>query len=288
MLGVEVLRELLNKNTSLYATIRNISDKNKIKNYLNSDISKIKFYKFKIKKNYEKNLEKIVRNKHIVINCIGVIKPYINENNEKSVSNALNINSIFPHVLKSKLSKNSKVYQIATDCVFNGDKGWYNENVSHNANDIYGKTKSLGEVKSDNFYNIRCSIIGKEIKNFNSLLCWFLNQKKNSTIFGFKNHLWNGITTSYFAKVISVIIHKNIKIPNLIHIIPDDTVNKYELLKLFQSRFKRNDIKIKKISAKTVVNRTLSTNYKNINKIIHKKIGLKGPIKIKKMVNMII
>ncbi|MEC7900574.1 MAG: proline dehydrogenase family protein, partial [Acidobacteriota bacterium] len=44
-------------------------------------------------------------------------------------------------------------------------KGAYKENDSHDAIDVYGKTKSLGEIKSENFFNIRCSIIGKEIKN---------------------------------------------------------------------------------------------------------------------------
>ena len=34
---------------------------------------------------------------------------------------------------------------ISTDCVFNGEKGNYNENSIKNATDIYGKTKSLGE-----------------------------------------------------------------------------------------------------------------------------------------------
>ena len=57
--------------------------------------------------------------------------------------------------------------------------------------------------------------IGKELKNYKSLLCWFLMQKKNSKISGFKNHLWNGITTRHFAKIISILIEKNIKIPNV-------------------------------------------------------------------------
>ena len=58
MLGIEVIRELLNQNIDLYATIRNSSDKIKIKKYLKSDISKIKFYNFNINQNYKKNLKK--------------------------------------------------------------------------------------------------------------------------------------------------------------------------------------------------------------------------------------
>ena len=44
-----------------------------------------------------------------------------------------------------------KVIQIATDCVFDGLKGNYTEDDKHNAIDVYGKTKSLGEVSADNF-----------------------------------------------------------------------------------------------------------------------------------------
>ncbi len=185
MLGIEVIRELLNKNIDLYTTIRNSSDIKKIKKYLKSDISKIKFYNFKIERSYKAKLKKIVQKKDYVVNCIGVIKPYIVENNSESLKNALNVNSIFPYVLNSYVKKSVMIFQIATDCVYDGTEGKYNENDSHNAKDIYGKSKSLGEVKSENFFNIRCSIIGKEIKNFKSLLCWFINQKKKFTYIWF-------------------------------------------------------------------------------------------------------
>ena len=57
MLGLEVIRELLSKNLDLYASIRNSKDVLKIKKYLNTDISKIKFVNFKIDGNYKKNLK---------------------------------------------------------------------------------------------------------------------------------------------------------------------------------------------------------------------------------------
>ena len=53
-------------------------------------------------------------------------------------------------------------------------------------------------------------------------------------LFGFKNHLWNGITTRHFGKIVSILITKNIKIPNMLHIVPSNTVNKFQLLKLFR------------------------------------------------------
>tara|TARA_B110000238_G_C16120083_1_gene436704 strand:+ start:803 stop:1714 length:912 start_codon:yes stop_codon:yes gene_type:complete len=289
MLGIEVLRELINiKNIILHVTIRNLKDKRLIQKYLDCNISNIKFYKFKIEGSYKGNLKKITKGKQYIVNCIGIIKPYINEENHLSIENALLVNSIFPHVLKNSVTAKVKIFQIATDCVYDGAKGKYNENESHNATDVYGKSKSLGEVSAKNFFNLRCSIIGKEIKSYKSLLCWFLNQKKDAKIFGFKNHLWNGITTKHFAKIVTVLILKDVKIPNLLHLVPGDIVNKYELLKIFQNKFQRHDLEIFKTNAKVIVNRTLTTNHKDINKKINKILGLKNLIAIKKIVNEII
>ncbi len=288
MLGIEVIRELLHKNIDLYATIRKSSDKKKIKNYLKSDISKINFYNLDIKDAYKPKLKKIVNKKNFVVNCIGIIKPYIFENDIKSIKKALYVNSIFPHVLKTCVKDNVKIFQIATDCVYDGKKGHYNEHDSHNARDIYGKSKSLGEVQSENFFNIRCSIIGKEIKGFKSLLSWFLKQKKNSKIYGFKNHLWNGITTRHFGKVISILILNEIRIPNNFHLIPSNIVNKFQMLKIFQKKFNRPDLTIKEINANNIVNRTIKSNYMNINKTINRSLGLSKAATIKQMINEII
>ena len=236
----------------------------------------------------KKKLKKIVSKKNFIVNCIGIIKPYIVESDAKSLSNALRVNSVFPHVLNSCVKKDVKIFQIATDCVYDGVKGKYIEEDPHNAKDVYGKSKSLGEVKSENFFNIRCSIIGKEIKSFKSLLCWFMSQKKNSRIFGFKNHLWNGITTRHFGKIVSILITKNIKIPNMLHIVPANIVDKFTLLKLFQKKFNRDDIKINKTNASIIIDRTLKSNHIDINKKINKSIVFKKFPTIKEMITDII
>ncbi len=288
MLGIEVIRELLSKDLDLYASIRNSRDKVKIKKYLNKDVSKIKFINFKIGGNYKNKLKNLVYKKDYIVNCIGVIKPYIDENKIDSIKNAIKINSLFPHELNNCIMGNAKIFQIATDCVYDGVNGNYSENNAHNARDIYGKSKSLGEVKSKNFYNIRCSIIGREIKSFKSLLCWFLNQNKNSHLFGFKNHLWNGITTKHFGKIVSIIITKNLDIPNTLHIVPSNIINKFQLLKIFQRKFKRFDLKITEKNAKILVNRNLKTNFKSINKKIHNLLGYKKSPTINQMIEEII
>jgi len=262
MLGFQVLNKLQElNNTKIYVTYRNKKDVN----FINK--KKIQLIKFNAKN--PKNLGKY--NFDFVINCIGIIKPYIIENDSDSVLQAININSIFPWKLANIFkNKKTKIYQIATDCVFSGIRGDYVESDIHDCNDVYGKTKSLGEIRSFNFYNIRCSIIGPEIKNKLSLLEWFKKNPLNQKLNGFKNHSWNGITTKAFGEVIKTIIKKNITIPNNLHLLPKDKVSKYKLLKIFQLKFKRKDLIINCISANQSINRTLKTNHEKINQKIWK------------------
>jgi dTDP-4-dehydrorhamnose reductase len=259
MLGCQVVKKLKNiKKVKLYVTYR----KKKIINYKN-----IKFIKFDATN--PESLNKYSSSFDYVINCIGIIKPYIDEKNQDSIHNAIIVNSILPFCLSKIFNrKKTKIYQIATDCVFSGNFGNYIETDKHDCIDVYGKTKSLGEIKAENFYNIRCSIIGLELKNKLSLLEWFINNPFKEKINGFSNHDWNGLTTKAFGEVIKTIIQKKIKIPNNFHLVPKNIVSKFELLKILQKKYNRNDIVITKTNSNQSINRTISTIYKNINKKI--------------------
>jgi dTDP-4-dehydrorhamnose reductase len=213
-----------------------------------------------------------------IINCIGIIKQKLTDPEE-----AILINSILPYKLAQE-APNAKIIQIATDCVYSGEKGCYTEEDVHDAHDIYGKTKSLGEVKAKNFYNIRTSIIGPEPKGNVSLFGWFMSQKKKAFVDGYTNHLWNGITTLHFAVLCYAIIKKKRKLPNLIHFTPADIVSKYELLKILAEKFNRKDITIGCFRANTKVNRSLSTIHKRICLNLWRDMGYKHPPTIERMV----
>jgi dTDP-4-dehydrorhamnose reductase len=291
MLGSEVLKVFAKeKKFIVSATYKNKKSLNILKKNFNLFLkNKIKFIKFDVTNYKNKSLKECLGNNQHIINCIGVIKPYIDEKNKKS-RNALLVNSIFPHNLNeiNKSHENAKIYQIATDCVFSGREGSYLENSEHDALDIYGKTKSLGEVNDKNFFNIRCSIIGNEIGNYKSLVEWFKMQKINTKINGFSNHLWNGITTYVFAEIIKTIILKKIYIPNLIHIVPKNKISKFELLKLFKKIFNRKDITIKKILSNKKTDRTIGTIHYSSNKLIWKKSIFKKCLNMKDIVDTLI
>lgn len=212
------------------------------------------------------NLDKLMH-ADWVINCIGKIKPHCD-----NVPSAIRVNALFPH----KLPPNT--IQIATDCVYSGRKGSYVETDEHDATDVYGKTKSLGEAP--HIKNLRCSIIGPEVKNHISLLDWFLKQDKAN---GFTNHLWNGITTYHFSKICQGIIDNKIELPNLQHIVPADVVTKAELLRIMANAYER-DIPVTDVEADVAVDRTLSTNNPELNARIWKAAGYDTPPTIKQMV----
>jgi dTDP-4-dehydrorhamnose reductase len=201
-----------------------------------------------------------------IINCIGVIKQKIDENSRSSVDNTLKLNQFFPkEIAKSVAGSKIKVIQIATDCVFGGTQGGYSEISPHDAIDLYGNSKSQGEVLSPEFMNLRVSIIGKEIESNYSLVSWFLSQEIGAEVDGYTNHFWNGVTTQAFARIASGIILKREFSPGTFNVIPMDQVSKYELLQLLGKHFGRTDISIRPFEAPTFVDRTLSTIYPSFN-----------------------
>ena len=271
MLGSMVLDVLSNeKNFVVTATLR----EENLLNEFSKKYEKVIFKKLDVEKSGINEIKEIIAENEWVINAIGVIKPYIHDNNSTEVERAIKINSLFPHLLSEVIVEtNKKVIQIATDCVYSGQKGGYVETDLHDALDAYGKTKSLGEVIYPNFYNLRCSIIGPELKGHLSLMDWFLGQPKDSSVNGYLNHKWNGITTFHFVKLCIGIINSEIKINHLQHIIPNGEISKADLLKVFANAYNRKDIIVNQINAEKVVDRTLLTNNERLNKKIWRSAG---------------
>jgi dTDP-4-dehydrorhamnose reductase len=219
-------------------------------------------------------IAKAINGAEWVVNAIGVIKPYIHDDNAQEVERATRINALFPHLLSKAAEKTAaKIIQIATDCVYSGEKGAYIETDAHDALDVYGKTKSLGEAYFGNIIHVRCSIIGPEIKAHLSLMDWFLSQPEGAELNGFTNHQWNGVTTLHFARVCQGIIKDGLEVPHVQHIVPGNLISKANLLKTFAKEFKRPDIIINEVEAPKVIDRTLGTSNKALNNKIWRAAG---------------
>ncbi len=265
MLGTMV-SEVLSKSNGIDLAITTRS-KNDIQESLGC-----KSFFFDAKGNYKEQLNAIFSEfiPDYIVNCIGIIKPYCNDNNQGGVYDAIKVNSLFPRELSNYINEKrvaTKIMQIATDCVFDGTTGKYTERAPHNPTDVYGKSKSLGEVISDNFLNIRSSIIGPELNNHLSLLDWFLSQE--TRVFGFTHHLWNGVTTLQFAQLCLDIIsnEKFEELRNLnhtLHYIVNKDVTKYELLNIFNNTFNTDKEIVATSSIGVPIDRTLRSNFLNI------------------------
>jgi dTDP-4-dehydrorhamnose reductase len=209
------------------------------------------------------DLEKFIRDcsdLDFIINCIGAIPQKNVDDSLIDLKKMIQLNAVLPNILKFCAEKyNINVIQIATDCVFDGKSGPYNENSEHLASDIYGVSKSLGEVTSKKFMILRCSIIGKDDPSNASLYNWLTNQPKNTTINGYVNHFWNGITTQAFSQIVLGIILSDFFIPGKFNLIPKNSISKFELLSLIRKVENREDLTIREFESINQTDRRLST-----------------------------
>jgi dTDP-4-dehydrorhamnose reductase len=238
------------KNFSIFATIRSANTFDMPNNTLNN--YKI-FTGIDVEKSndLESVFSKVIPN--IVINCVGIIKQSEEiANNFKVIS----INSLFPHYLLNLSSRYSaRLIHFSTDCVFSGSKGNYTEDDFPDAQDLYGRSKLLGEVYYGNSITLRTSIIGHELNSSKSLVDWFLSKDKN--IEGYKKAIFSGLTTFEIARVIHDYII-NTDLVGLYHL-SADPISKYELLLLIKDVYGKI-INVIPDDKKVVVNRSLDSS----------------------------
>lgn len=164
----------------------------------------------------------------IIINCVGILI----KGSREHPDNAILINAYFPHLLK-RLSDEvgARLIHISTDCVFSGKKGNYTEDDFRDADDVYGRSKALGEIINDKDLTIRTSIIGPELKiNGEGLFHWFMHQ--HGEVNGFRTAIWGGVTTLELAKAIDFSLDNGIV--GLIHLSNGLGISKFDLLNLFK------------------------------------------------------
>lgn len=183
----------------------------------------------------------------VVVNCIGILI----KSSQTDPSNAIYLNSYFPHQLSKILRKTGgKLIHISTDCVFSGKKGGgYADNDFRDADDIYGRSKALGEVINEKDLTIRTSIIGPELnRNGEGLFHWFMQQSND--IQGYTEAYWGGVTTLQAAKAIKTAIIQELS--GLIHLTNGEKISKYQLLLLLKETYRKDRLSITPYQGKTV------------------------------------
>lgn len=176
-----------------------------------------------------------------VINCIGLLNQYA-ENNK---ADAVMLNSFFPHYLADITSgTDTQVIHMSTDCVFSGRKGQYTEDDLRDGTTFYDRSKALGEIEDGKNITLRNSIVGPDInENGIGLLNWFM--KAQGVVDGYLRAIWTGQTTLQLAKTMEAAAAS--RAHGLYNTVPDSSITKYDLLKLFNHYFRDDIIEIKPV-----------------------------------------
>jgi dTDP-4-dehydrorhamnose reductase len=163
----------------------------------------------------------------VVINCIGITK-HVDSSKDPIASIA--INALLPHRLAQVCNAtNARLIHISTDCIFSGKTGSYVEDSPSDAEDLYGKSKFLGEVSGPRVLTLRTSTIGHELGTSLGLLEWFLSQ--NRTCSGYTRAIFSGLPNTVFAEVVRDHVISKPDLCGLYHL-GAGAIGKYELLRL--------------------------------------------------------
>jgi dTDP-4-dehydrorhamnose reductase len=169
----------------------------------------------------------------VIVNAAGIVKQ---RTEAKEIIPSLEINSLLPHRLAHLcMEAGARLIHLSTDCVFSGRKGRYTEQDPTDAEDLYGRSKLLGEVTELSCLTLRTSMIGKELLHKTGLLEWFLAQR--GTVRGFTHAIFSGFTTLELARTIEKIITGHPHTSGLYHV-SSEPISKYDLLIMVKNKMR--------------------------------------------------
>jgi dTDP-4-dehydrorhamnose reductase len=168
----------------------------------------------------------------VVVNCIGLVKQLAQADDPLS---ALPINALLPHRLARLCGLvGARFVHISTDCVFNGRKGSYLESDPSDAEDLYGRSKYLGEVAYPHSITLRTSIIGHELSSAHGLVGWFLAQE--GTVKGYRKAIFSGLPTVELSRIVRDVVLPQPELSGLYHVAAEP-IAKYDLLQLVRDAY---------------------------------------------------
>lgn len=173
-----------------------------------------------------------------VINCIGLLNQFAEQNTAMAVL----LNGYLPHYL-TEITKDikTKVIHMSTDCVFAGNDGPYYEDTLPNGATFYDRSKAMGEINTAKDLTFRNSIVGPDIKPSGiGLFNWFMKQE--GEVGGYTRAIWTGVTTYTLAKAMEQALKENLT--GLYNLVNNESINKYDLLGLFNTYFRAGEVKI--------------------------------------------
>lgn len=167
-----------------------------------------------------------------LINCVGLIKQRQHATDPLA---AIALNATLPHRLaRACTAVGARLIHVSTDCVFSGRTGAYRESDVADADDLYGRSKRLGEVDYDGHLTLRTSLIGHELTGGISLVDWFLGQRRAVT--GYGGAVFSGLPTVEIARVLRERILPRRELAGLYHL-SAAPIDKDRLLRLVARQY---------------------------------------------------
>lgn len=168
-----------------------------------------------------------------VVNAVGLVKQ---RQAAAEPIPALEVNSLFPHRLaRASQERRARLVHFSTDCVFSGRDGDYTEDSVPDCDDLYGRTKLLGEVDAPGCITLRTSLIGRELGRTSGLVEWFLSQ--TGEVKGFRNAIYTGFTTIEMARIVEMLLTRFPLLSGIWHV-SSAPISKYDLLLLLKKHFR--------------------------------------------------
>ena len=174
----------------------------------------------------------------IVVNCVGVVKQ---RPEAKDPIVTLNVNALLPHRVAALCrTTGARLMHISTDCVFSGKTGGYTESDTPDADDLYGRSKLLGEphVADATALTLRTSIVGRELHTASGVTEWFLGNR-GGRVPGFTSARFSGLTTLALSEVVAGLIGSGRALSGLYHV-STTPISKYDLLQRLNAAYQAN------------------------------------------------
>ena len=173
----------------------------------------------------------------VLINCVGAIPQRTKD---------FTINWELPIWLDKHF--NGNIIHPGTDCEMDDDE--------------YGLSKAKAADwimdSGERTKMIKASIIGPELNGHASMLYWFLSNEDGSQVNGYSNHMWNGITTYYWAQFCVNLIEEWDNFPKRT-ILGSECISKYDMCQIFNKVYNR-DIQVNSFETPSSVNKCLEVN----------------------------
>jgi dTDP-4-dehydrorhamnose reductase len=203
-----------------------------------------------------------------VVNCIGDTDTAVDRTDPEKVQRAIALNALFPHQLAAAARHSqARIIHLSTDGVFAGSEDPYDESLTPDCADVYGRTKALGEVTGEGSLTFRCSIVGPDPEGKRGIWEWFRGLPAGARVPGFTNRLWCGVTSLQFAELCRRIIVEGRfdeirRESPLHHFCPNRALSKFDLLGLLKTALQK-DVEIVPEEANQL-RRILTTRHRTV------------------------